>query len=90
MRSGDIDDQEQTDMVITIDVIEPGDLIFNAKVSTEETYDFLRFYINDFEVGAWSGEIPWSQYAFPLQVGQYILRWSYQKDFSTPEMFELL
>ncbi len=82
MRSGDIDDQEQTDMVITIDVIEPGDLIFNAKVSTEETYDFLRFYINDFEVGAWSGEIPWSQYAFPLQVGQYALRWSYQKDFS--------
>ena len=28
-------------MVITIDVIEPGDLIFNAKVSTEETKDFL-------------------------------------------------
>jgi gingipain R len=82
MRSGDIDDEQITEMTISIDVIEAGDLSFNAKISTEEDYDFLIFHINDFEVGSWSGEIPWSEYYFPLQVGQYDLKWSYVKDFS--------
>jgi hypothetical protein len=82
MRSGDIDDEQLSEMTISIDVVEAGDLIFNSRVSTEEGYDYLVFYINDFEVGAWSGEIPWSSYSFPLNVGQYDLRWSYTKDFT--------
>lgn len=82
MRSGDIDDEQLSEMTISIDVIEAGDLIFNSRVSTEEGYDYLVFYINDFEVGSWSGEIPWSSYSFPLNVGQYDLRWSYTKDFT--------
>ncbi|MDG1296094.1 MAG: C25 family cysteine peptidase [Saprospiraceae bacterium] len=82
MRSGDIDDEQLSEMTISIDVVEAGDLIFNSRVSTEEGYDYLVFYINDVEVGAWSGEIPWSSYSFPLDVGQYDLRWSYTKDFT--------
>jgi len=82
LRSGNIDDEQMSEMTISIDVVEAGDLIFNSRVSTEEDYDFLTFYINDFEVGSWSGEIPWSSYSFPLNVGQYELRWSYVKDFT--------
>ena len=82
LRSGNIDDEQMSEMTISIDVVEAGDLIFNSRVSTEEDYDFLTFYINDFEVGSWSGEIPWSSYSFPLNVGQYDLRWSYVKDFT--------
>lgn len=82
MRSGPIEDESQTDMTISINVLEPGDLRFTSKVSTEEDYDYLYFYINDFEVGKWSGEIPWSENSFPLNIGEYELRWSYQKDFT--------
>jgi len=69
MRSGIIYDNEHSDMFMEVDVEEAGQVTFAAKVSTEGSYDFLYFYIDGVEMGAWSGEIPWADYTFDLNEG---------------------
>lgn len=85
MRSGLIYDNEHSDMFMEVDVEEAGQVTFAAKVSTEGSYDFLYFYIDGVEMGAWSGEIPWTDYTFDLNEGVHELYWSYVKDFSVSQ-----
>ena len=85
MRSGIIYDNEHSDMFMEVDVEEAGQVTFAAKVSTEGSYDFLYFYIDGVEMGAWSGEIPWTDYTFDLDEGVHELYWSYVKDFSVSQ-----
>ena len=53
---------------------------FYYKVSSESGYDKLHFYIDNTEMGTWSGNVNWTKAAFPVGAGVHSYRWSYTKD----------
>jgi hypothetical protein len=79
-RSGLINDEESSEMSVTIVVGEPGVVSFALRVSSEENYDYLRFYINGQMHGEWSGDVDWTYVSYTLQSGEYRLSWKYEKD----------
>jgi len=80
-KSGVITHNEQSTLQVEIDV--DGEYIsFFKKVSSESSYDYLRFYIDDVEQNKWSGELGWSQESFPVTPGPHTFKWSYTKDIS--------
>jgi hypothetical protein len=81
MRSGAIPNQSHTRMSITIPVISSDTISFMYRVSSEEAFDFLRFTINQTEMGRWSGiQDDWRRAAFPVDSGEITFTWSYEKD----------
>jgi subtilisin-like proprotein convertase family protein len=77
-RSGAIDNLQQTTM--TTEVSGPCKVVFYWGVSSEEDYDFMRFYIDDVEQEAVSGEVGWTRKGYVLAAGPHVLKWSYSKD----------
>ncbi len=59
-----------------------GTIRFSYRVSSEARFDFLRFYIDNIEQGAWSGEKGWTTVSFPVVAGIHTLKWEYSKDSS--------
>lgn len=57
-------------------------LNFYFSVSSETSFDFLRFYIDGVQQDEWSGVIPFSLQSYALSAGAHTLRWSYEKDSS--------
>ncbi len=82
-KSGVIPDGSQSELSVTLDVTAPGDISFFKFVSSEQSYDELKFKINGNKVGEWSGEdVAWSFVSFPVAVGQNTFKWEYEKDAS--------
>lgn len=79
-QSGTINHSENSVLSMEIEVLNPGEISFYRKLSSESGYDFLRFYIDDAEMGSWAGELPWEQVAFPVTEGVHIFQWVYSKD----------
>jgi Peptidase family C25, C terminal ig-like domain./Peptidase family C25./Propeptide_C25. len=82
LKSGDISDGNSTNLTLTIEVLADGEISFFKRVSSETNYDKLHFYIDDQEVGVWSGSIEWGQESYPITAGNHTLIWSYTKDSS--------
>lgn len=80
-RSGTITHSQQTWMETT--VAGPGALSFWWKVSSEDDYDFLEFFVNGALTASISGEVDWQQLDFTLPAGPQTLRWHYLKDNSS-------
>ncbi|UCC99004.1 MAG: hypothetical protein JSW66_03785, partial [Phycisphaerales bacterium] len=57
-----------------------GQINFYYKVSSESGFDYLRFYIDDEEMGKWSGEKDWAEVSFAVSEGRRTFRWEYSKD----------
>ena len=55
---------------------------FYYKVSSEQGYDFFRFFMDGAELLAASGDVVWSRAAFPVNAGTHIFSFSYNKDVS--------
>ena len=53
---------------------------FYYKVSSENGYDKLHFYIDNTEMGTWSGTVNWTKAAYAVGAGTHTYRWSYTKD----------
>jgi hypothetical protein len=81
-RSGSIDHSQLSFMELELFVLNQGHISFYRKVSSENNYDFLRFFIDDQEKEAWSGEQDWSQVTYPVAPGLRTFRWEYEKDYS--------
>ena len=91
-KSGAIGDNSNTDLVITINVLDNGNISFYKKVSCENTgssmwsstinyYDYLAFYIDSEMKGQWAGTSDnWSLQTYPVTAGTHTLKWSYVKD----------
>jgi hypothetical protein len=79
-RSGVITHNQQSEMSLTLDFSVDGTLSFARRVSSEQDYDFLRFLIDDVEIDAWSGLVPWGEVSYPLTAGIHKITWIYQKD----------
>lgn len=81
--SGNIGDNATSELKLSYNVMEDDSISFFVKVSSEATYDFLRFYVNNTMLGQWSGEVDWTRVAYPVSAGQKNFRWVYAKDANT-------
>lgn len=80
-RSGPIDHDQES--VMTTQVTGPCKVTFYWGVSSEEDYDFLRFFMDDVEQEAISGEVGWTRKGFLIPAGVHTLKWAYSKDAAT-------
>ncbi|NWJ52325.1 MAG: T9SS type A sorting domain-containing protein [Bacteroidetes bacterium] len=81
-RSGAIGDLQNSDLLITLEVVSDDSIRFWLKTSTEKQADYLKFFIDNQEKGTWSSETDWSRIAFAVGPGIHTFKWSYQKDYS--------
>ena len=82
-RSGSITDGQITTLEFTVDTTgwNVDAVSFAFKMSSEEGYDFLRFYIDGVQQDNWSGEwMNWIVQTYPVTPGLHTFTWSYSKD----------
>ena len=80
IRSGYTSDDQSSRINLTLEVGHAGKIWFDLSVSSEAGYDFLRFYIDDVERGAWSGSVGWITVVFDVEAGVHEFAWVYSKD----------
>jgi len=64
------------------DVVGPAVLEFDWRVSSEASFDFLRFLVDNNEVNSISGIVDWETVTLVLPTGTHTIRFNYTKDFS--------
>jgi hypothetical protein len=79
-KSGMIGNADTSIMAITMYVTAPDSIRFMRKVSSEQNFDYLRFYIDNSKKGEWSGTSGWVRQAYAVTPGFHTFRWSYEKD----------
>src|SRR5260221_20134 len=79
-QSSAINDNQQTSLQTTVSG--SGSLSFWWKVSSEQWFDFLTFYIDGLQQLTISGEVDWQLESFNLPSGTHRLTWTYSKDAS--------
>ncbi len=70
----------QSTMQITVDIPKNGSISFAYKISSEENYDGCAFYIDDQEMGFYSGLSGWKKKIYPITAGEHTLKWVYRKN----------
>ena len=81
-KSGSIGDNQQSDLLLTTEILADGMISFYRKVSSEGNWDKLFFYIDNVQKGEWSGNEAWGQETYPVTAGTHTFKWSYKKDSS--------
>jgi subtilisin family serine protease len=82
-RSGNITHNQRSDLILQQEVMADDSIAFYRRVSSEDRYDWLEFYIDDERVGRWSGNRAWQRVVFPVEAGMRTFTWVYIKDIST-------
>jgi len=80
VKSAAIGDNSQTSLILECDVEADGFISFYKKVSSEATYDYLKFYIDGSLQDSWSGEVEWSKEEYEVSAGSHAFKWEYMKD----------
>lgn len=81
-QSGTISHNQSTSLILTAEVVADGEISFYRKVSSESSYDYLKFYLDGNELGSWSGTSAWVQESYPVSAGNHTFKWEYTKDMS--------
>ena len=84
-KSGAISHDQISSLELTANVDGAYAISFARKVSSEEDYDFLEFYIDGNLQERFSGELDWEEFAYPIGKGEHTFRWTYSKDGSFSE-----
>jgi len=89
-RSGVITDTMKSALSINFTVLFNDSISFYERVSSEEGYDYLRFYMDGTQMGEWTGTeadstYAWTRVAYPVTPGPHDFTWSYEKDVSVSE-----
>ncbi|MCR4680593.1 MAG: T9SS type A sorting domain-containing protein [Bacteroidales bacterium] len=79
-RSASIGNNSSSVLSLTASSTSADSISFYYKVSSEEGYDFLNFYIDNAKREAWSGDVGWARAAFAVPAGQHTYKWEYKKD----------
>jgi hypothetical protein len=79
-RSGQIGDNSNSIMMLVYNVGSDDSISFYRRVSSEDGYDFLTFYIDDVIQNQWSGEAAWERVAYAVTTGMHTFKWTYSKD----------
>lgn len=80
-KSGDISHSDTSTLSITLNVLVNDSVSFYKKVSSEDMFDYLKFYIDGIQLDQWSGEIVWSRSSYAVSAGTHTFTWAYEKDF---------
>ncbi|MBL7924908.1 MAG: T9SS type A sorting domain-containing protein, partial [Bacteroidia bacterium] len=78
--NGNVSDNESSELLISLTALADDSVTFWYRMSSEQDWDYLRFYIDGVEQGAWSGTGPWMYTGFPLGTGMHVLKFIYEKD----------
>ncbi len=84
-KSGGISHNQTSTMQVTLEDVQPGNISFFYKVSSEENYDYLRFYIDGAQKNQWSNEVGWAEATYPVTAGTHTFKWTYSKDGNTSD-----
>ncbi|MBN2830262.1 MAG: T9SS type A sorting domain-containing protein [Candidatus Cloacimonetes bacterium] len=79
-RSLDIGSSQSTALQVTLNIDMDGVVSFWKRVSSEANYDYLKFYIDNQQMGQWAGNIAWSEESYNVSAGNHTFRWEYTKD----------
>ena len=79
-KSGTISHNQESEVSISVDVSSSSQISFWLRVSSESSYDFLKFYIDGSERDAWSGEENWQSVSYNVSSGEHTFSWIYEKD----------
>ena len=79
LKSGSIGNNSSSEVQLELNT-QNSVISFYLKVSSEQDYDFLNFYINDQLMDSWSGEMDWTHAEYPISAGNNVFKWSYEKD----------
>ncbi len=79
-KSGSITHNQTSSLYLEVDVVAAGELSFYRKVSSESSWDYLRFFIDNNEMDSWSGTSDWVEETYSVTVGTHIFKWEYDKD----------
>ncbi|MFA5727540.1 MAG: C25 family cysteine peptidase, partial [Saccharofermentanaceae bacterium] len=79
-QSGDIINNQKSQLMLTMDVPGSDSISFYLKTSCENIFDRLRFYIDATQMGQWYGETGWTRVAYPVTAGNHTFKWEYKKD----------
>jgi len=79
-RSGAISNSSSSQLIIQYNVPTNDSIRFTAKVSSEQSKDFLKFYIDNQLKGSWTGNVNWTKVAIPVSAGNHTFKWVYSKD----------
>lgn len=86
IKSGDINDNENSTIAISFTSSNAGQVSFYKKVSCEasssDIFDYLKFTIDGVEQGRWDDEVAWSSESYNLSIGEHTIEWTYEKDYS--------
>lgn len=83
-RSFDISDSQSSAIEITRTSATAGPVAFHYKVSSQASYDGLRFSVDGVEkLSLRSGETPWTLFTTDVTTGTHTFKWVYSKNSST-------
>lgn len=82
-KAGTISHGQNTAISVVINVLEPGEISFFSKVSSEANYDYLRFFMDGVQQAQWSGNVDWARHFYPVETGTHTFTWTYIKDQGT-------
>ena len=85
IKSGAIGDDDESAIEIEVNCTVAGVMTFYKKVSSEDNYDKLNFYIDNELIESWSGEIGWTEEIHAVNAGIHTFKWEYTKDGSVDE-----
>ncbi|MCF7792834.1 MAG: choice-of-anchor D domain-containing protein [Candidatus Cloacimonetes bacterium] len=82
-KSQTISHNQNAELTLVLDIPADDEISFFRKVSSEDNYDYLRFYINGTLKEEWAGEESWSEVTYAVTAGDDTeFKWSYEKDYS--------
>jgi len=79
-KSGSITHSQTSELILEGDVLTSGTISFYRQVSSESSYDYLRFFIDDVQQDQWSGTVTWSEVSYSVSTGNHEFKWQYYKD----------
>jgi subtilisin family serine protease len=78
-QSGLIGDGQSSSLFLDA-TLPAGTIAFDIKVSSEQNWDFLEFYLNSKLIERWSGDKGWLTFRFDVVSGTHKMEWRYSKD----------
>ena len=78
-RSGEIDNNQASYLLVYADILNDGEISFWFKTSTENHKDYFAFFIDGRKKDWWSGENDWTYASYEFEAGSHVFEWIYDK-----------
>ena len=78
--SGDIANSQTSNFALAVNFAIPGTVDFTHEESTEGSFDYLEFWIDNVMQAEWSGVNAAAGASYPVAAGPHTLEWRYTKD----------